>query len=405
MQDADEGHVFTVSQISNTIKEILESSFSSFLIEGEISNCKFASAGHLYLTLKDANAQISCAMWKSAIPSLTFEPKDGMLVRCRARISVYPPHGKYQLILNRMEIAGEGNILQMLEKRKKEFAREGLFDEAHKKPLPFFPNTVGVVTSATGAALRDILQIARRRNPAVSLVVFPAIVQGNDAAPTIVQQIKVANDFSLCDVLIVGRGGGSLEDLLPFSDERVVRSIFNSRIPIISAVGHEIDWALSDYVADVRAPTPSAAAELALPLKSEIIRKLQNYTNEFYTIIKQKIENMKLVIKTFNPENLELKFRAIEQPLLMRFDNCKISLLNATNEKLKDAKQKIALLTQVLENANPQKIFARGYSMVLDSKTKKIIRNASEVSIDDEIEIVPARGKISARVLKIENEK
>ena len=400
----DASAFFSVTQITNLIKEMIEGSFGTVVVEGEISNCKLTSAGHIYLTLKDAGAQLGCAMWRSATPSLSFSPKDGMLVRCTGRLTVYPPHGKYQLVISRMEIAGAGNILQMLEERKKRLAAEGIFDEAHKKPLPLFPKTVGIVTSATGAALRDILQIMKRRNPCVSAVILPATVQGEGAAETIVRQIKVANYFRLCDVLIVGRGGGSLEDLLPFSDEAVVRAVYESNIPVISAVGHEIDWALSDYAADFRAPTPSAAAEAAVPLKSDIIRTLQIYADTFHTEIKRKVENMKLVVRTFNPENLELQFRTIEQPLLARFDGAKVALLQNIDEKLKDAKHRIALCTHVLESASPEKIFARGYSMVRDTASGEVVRDASLVAVGSELEIVPAKGQLRATVKSVHTE-
>lgn len=397
-----ENTVFTISQITSVIQELLESAFNTITVEGEISNCKLTSAGHYYLTLKDSGAQLTAAMWRSYTPSLTFVPKDGMLVRCTGKLNVYPPHGKYQLIISRMEVAGEGNILQMLEDRKKRLAAEGLFDEARKKPLPLFPKTLGIVTSPTGAALRDILQITKRRNPCVSVIIFPAMVQGDGADKTIARQIKAANDFHLCDVLIVGRGGGSLEDLLPFSEETVVRAIADSVIPVISAVGHEIDWALSDYAADFRAPTPSAAAESAVPLKSDIMRTLTTYADDLYTTIKQKVENMKLIVRTFNPENLELQFRNIEQPLLARFDNAKVALLQNMDTRLKDAKQHIAMCMQVLESASPERIFARGYSMVRDVATNKIVRNAAHVAVGAELEIVPASGKLRAHVTKIE---
>ena len=395
---------FSVTQLTNLIKEMIEGSFGTVVVEGEISNCKLTSAGHIYLTLKDSGAQLGAAMWRSATPSLSFSPKDGMLVRCTGRLTVYPPHGKYQLVISRMEIAGAGNILQMLEERKKRLAAEGLFDESHKRPLPLFPKTVGIVTSATGAALRDILQIMKRRNPCVSAVILPATVQGEGAAQTIVRQITAANYFHLCDVLIVGRGGGSLEDLLPFSDEKVVRAVYDSDIPVISAVGHEIDWALSDYAADFRAPTPSAAAEAAVPLKSDIVRTLQTYADTFYTEIKRKVENMKLVVRTFDPENLELQFRNIEQPLLARFDGAKVALLQNIDEKLKEAKHRIEVCTHVLEGASPEKIFARGYSMVRDIKSGEVVRDASRIAVGAELEIVPAKGELTATVKSVRKE-
>lgn len=390
--------VFTVSQINSLLKGVIEESFPLITIEGEISNYRPNSTGHLYFTLKDKTSQISAVMFRFRAASLTFVPKDGMFVRCKGSLSVYEPRGTYSISINSMELAGEGNILLLLEQRKRQFLQEGLFDEQRKKPLPLFPKTVGVVTSSTGAALRDIMQIIRRRNSTTGITIFPAIVQGSDAAPSIASQIKIANKFKMCDVLIVGRGGGSLEDLLPFSEECVVRAVAESEIPVISAVGHEIDWALCDFAADKRAPTPSAAAELCTPVKSEVISYLQNKQAEFYTAIKSRVENLKLLIKQFSPENMENRFRNIEQPLLFRFDSAKEDLLKGMSERLKETRIHIEKMKSVLEASNPRLILAKGYSMVRDKTTGKIIRGIEDTSIGSEIEIIPAKGKITATV-------
>ncbi|MDD7698341.1 MAG: exodeoxyribonuclease VII large subunit [Treponema sp.] len=390
--------VFTVSQINSLLKGVIEESFPLITIEGEISNYRPNSTGHLYFTLKDKTSQISAVMFRFRAASLTFVPKDGMFVRCKGSLSVYEPRGTYSISINSMELAGEGNILLLLEQRKRQFLQEGLFDEQRKKPLPLFPKTVGVVTSSTGAALRDIMQIIRRRNSTTGITIFPAIVQGSDAAPSIASQIKIANKFKMCDVLIVGRGGGSLEDLLPFSEECVVRAVAESEIPVISAVGHEIDWALCDFAADKRAPTPSAAAELCTPVKSEVISYLQNKQSEFYTAIKSRVENLKLLIKQFSPENMENRFRNIEQPLLFRFDSAKEDLLKGMSERLKETRIHIEKMKSILEASNPKLILAKGYSMVRDKTTGKIIRGIEDTSIGSEIEIIPAKGKITATV-------
>ncbi len=390
--------VFTVSQINSLLKGVIEESFPLITIEGEISNYRPNSTGHLYFTLKDKTSQISAVMFRFRAASLTFVPKDGMFVRCKGSLSVYEPRGTYSISINSMELAGEGNILLLLEQRKRQFLQEGLFDEQRKKPLPLFPKTVGVVTSSTGAALRDIMQIIRRRNSTTGITIFPAIVQGSDAAPSIASQIKIANKFKMCDVLIVGRGGGSLEDLLPFSEECVVRAVAESEIPVISAVGHEIDWALCDFASDKRAPTPSAAAELCTPVKSEVISYLQNKQSEFYTAIKSRVENLKLLIKQFSPENMENRFRNIEQPLLFRFDSAKEDLLKGMSERLKETRIHIEKMKSILEASNPKLILAKGYSMVRDKTTGKIIRGIEDTSIGSEIEIIPAKGKITATV-------
>lgn len=392
--------IFTVSELNGIIKEILEG-FPVITLEGEISNYRPNSSGHLYFNLKDNSSIISAVMFRGAAYSLSFAPKDGMKVQVTGKLSVYGPQGKYQIIISKMSIAGEGDILRMIEERKRKLAAEGLFDQTKKKKLPAFPKTIGIVTSPTGAALRDILQITKRRNKCISVNIFPALVQGTDAAITIAQQINTANAFNLCDVLIVGRGGGSLEDLLPFSEECVVRAIAESHIPVVSAVGHEIDWALSDYAADLRAPTPSAAAEIVVPQLSEIKTILLQYSNELYENSMNRVEKIKLMIKSFKPENLEMQFRSIEQPLLQRFDNAKEGLFQNIIQKLRDTRQYIENCETVLENASPQTIFNRGYSMVRNKNSGEIVRSTENIQEGTELEIVPASGKITATVTSI----
>ena len=389
--------VFSVSQLTNLIKDILESSFRSLKIEGEISNWRPSAAGHIYFTLKDNYSQIKAVIFRGAASKLSFHPKDGDKVCCSGNLSVYAPQGNYQIIVNSIEPVGSGNILQMLEERKKKLAAEGLFDSDKKKPLPLFPKTIGVVTSPTGAAIRDILNVTRRRNHTVNITVLPAIVQGDGAADTIVKMIELANYYEMCDVLIVGRGGGSLEDLLPFSEESVVRAVAASKIPTISAVGHEIDWALCDYAADKRAPTPSAAAEMSVPLLADIEQNITFYQNELYNNIKQKIEQKRLLVRSFNPESLEVRFRNIQQPLLNRYATAKEDLLKNLQDKIKDLRTRIKNSVTVLENASPETIFRRGYSMVTD-ENGNIIRDGSAVKAGDKIEITPAKGKFKAVV-------
>ncbi len=416
--------VFSVTELNTMIRDVLEGTFPVIKLEGEISGFKPHSSGHLYFSLKDSTSLISAVMFRGSAQYLQFAPKDGMKVQVSGKISVYPPQGKYQLVITKMSIAGEGAVLKMLEERKRKLFMEGLFAQKHKRELPFFPRTIGVVTSPTGAALRDILQITKRRNPGVNVIVFPCLVQGEGAAKTIVDQIKNANAMlsggnngktgqadtpeapqaresgktHLCDVLIVGRGGGSLEDLLPFSEESVVRAIYESEIPVISAVGHEIDWALSDYAADKRAPTPSAAAELAVPQKIDILQTINYYQNELVNTINGRVEKIKLTLRTFEPESLELKFRSIQQPLLQRLDNAKEDIEEAMKLRIKDTRKIVENCRNLLESSSPQTIFDRGYSMVRDKATGKIIRKSTEVKAGSEIEIIPSKGKIDATV-------
>ncbi len=394
----EQTQILRVSQLTGIIKEILEGTFPYVTVEGEISNCRPSSTGHLYFTLKDETAAISAVMFKGKSRYLAFTPADGMLVKVSGNISVYAQRGTYQIVAESMEQSGEGDILQLLEQRKRKLEAEGLFDPLKKKPLPFFPGTVGVVTSPTGAALRDIIQIIRRRNSAVSITVLPCPVQGSEAAAGIVRQIETANRYSLADVLIVGRGGGSLEDLLPFSDETVVRAVAASEIPVISAVGHEIDWALSDYAADTRAPTPSAAAELAVPLLSSVTDNIASVRDTLYDEMTARTDRLRLMMRSFSADAMELRFRSIEQPLLMRFDDAKELLLDSTTAKISETRNRIAFITQALESANPENILAKGYSMVYDKASGKIIRSPQDTLPGTELEIYPAHGVICAQV-------
>lgn len=401
LQNQSKDNALTVSQLTNLIKEMLEGSFKTIILKGEISNFSPSSAGHLYFVLKDSQAQISAVMFRGAASSLNFAPKDGMLVQVTGKISVYAPRGNYQLMVTSMTKAGSGNIMEMLEERKKKLYAEGLFDQSKKKPLPFFPKTVGVVTSPSGAALRDILNIRKRRNDKVNVVILPAVVQGESAAPTIVNMIETANKYKMCDVLIVGRGGGSLEDLLPFSEESVVRAVAASTIPVISAVGHEIDWSLCDFAADRRAPTPSAAAEIAIPEKSRIEQYIQDMKNNLYQQAENKLNHAKTLLKTFDIENMKIQFQNIEQRVSERYDRALMDLELGMKDIITGRRNRIALCTQALENCNPQNIFDRGYSMVCDAQTGKVIHDASIVKEGTKLTITPARGKIMATVDKI----
>ncbi len=391
-------NVYSVSQITVLIKELIEGSFPSVTIEGEISNFRPNASGHLYFTLKDSEAQISAVMFRSRASSLSFTPKDGMKVRAKGSLSVYQARGNYQIIITSMTASGEGDILLMLEERKRRLAAEGLFDSEKKRSLPKFPKTIGVITSKTGAALHDILQITHRRNRGINVVILPAIVQGDDAPETIIRQIKVANRFHLCDVLIVGRGGGSLEDLLPFSDEGVVREVAASQIPIVSAVGHEIDWALSDFAADVRAPTPSAAAELVTPVKAEIIDSLRMTKDDLYRAMKSQTEKARLRLSGFDERNLEIAFRAVEQPLISRLDAAKESAKSAMENKVAMLKTSVEKCTHLLEATSPENVLSRGYSIVREKETGKIIKSASDAKEGMMLEIIPKDGKIFATV-------
>ena len=270
----NEPQVFSVSQLTKLIKDVIETSFGPVCVRGEISNYVLHGSGHRYFSLKDESSTIRCVMFRSAGARLRFQPGDGMLLEAKGSLTVYEKGGQYQLRVDSMVPAGQGSLQLALEALKRRLAEEGLFDERHKKPLPKYPRRIGVVTSPTGAAIRDILRVLNRRYPAAEVILCPARVQGEGAAEEIARAIEGMNAHKLADVLIVGRGGGSLEDLWAFNEERVARAIFESRIPVVSAVGHEIDFTISDFVADARAPTPSAAAEIVVPDASELAARL-----------------------------------------------------------------------------------------------------------------------------------
>ncbi|MBB3304494.1 MULTISPECIES: exodeoxyribonuclease VII large subunit [Enterobacterales] len=269
-------NIFTVSRLNTTVRQLLENEMGLVWLSAEISNFTQPSSGHWYFTLKDDGAQVRCAMFRNSNRRVTFRPQHGQQVLVRASITLYEPRGDYQLIIESMHPAGEGLLQQQFEQLKARLAAEGLFDQQFKQPLPDPARQVGVITSATGAALHDVLRVLHRRDPSLPVIIYPTAVQGVDAPASIVRAIELANQRDECDVLIVGRGGGSLEDLWSFNDERVARAIFASRLPIVSAVGHETDVTIADFVADLRAPTPSAAAELVSRNQLELLRRLQS---------------------------------------------------------------------------------------------------------------------------------
>jgi exodeoxyribonuclease VII large subunit len=303
-----------------------------------------------------------------------------------------------------MEQAGAGDILAMLDMRKRVLAAEGLFDEARKKPLPRFPGGVGVVSSPTGAAVRDSLNILGRRAAGVRVIVLPAPVQGTEAAPIIARRIEQANQWKLADVLILGRGGGSLEDLLPFSEEAVVRAVAASVIPVVSAVGHEIDWALCDFAADLRAPTPSAAAELVSENRAAAREAIRALAESIRAVMRSRIERARLLLKPFGAEDLEYRFRAILQPRLIRFDDAKEALLRGLSDRVALLRRRLELSAATLEAGSPLAIMERGFSMVLNSRTGRLVRASAEVNCGDRLSIRPLTGTITAVTEQVDRE-
>lgn len=394
--------VYSVSEITLQIKQTLEQGFAKVQVKGELSNIRPSGSGHLFFSLKDDTSVLSGVMFRGRRARLRFKPVDGMLVIASGNISVYPQRGTYQLICEHLTLAGEGTILAMLEERKRKLAEEGLFDEKRKHKLPLLPSKIAVVTSSTGAAIRDILRVLRRRNAGINLVVLPSPVQGEGAGEQIAAQIRRANMFDLGEVLIVGRGGGSLEDLLPFSDEAVVRAISESKIPVISAVGHEIDTTLSDLAADVRAPTPSAAAEIVTANRDDIMKRLKEMEAIIHGTLKQRIEQIKLLLRQFTPQQMERNFLFILQPVLLRLDDCKEGMLRGMKELLREKSHRISILQEKLLSNSPKEILKKGYALVEDKENGRMIRKAGQTGPGRRIKVAFYESSLSAQVEEIE---
>lgn len=343
--------VFTVSQLNQRAKQLLEVSFASVKVEGEISNLARPSSGHWYFTLKDDRAQVRCAMFRSRTAMLKFQPKEGDRVEIRAKVSLYENRGDYQLIVDAMKPAGEGALLLAFEQLKQRLGQEGLFHEQYKQPIPNIKR-LAVITSPTGAAIQDILSVLKRRWPSTEVDIYPTLVQGAEAVPQIIRAIQLANHFGNTDAIILGRGGGSLEDLWSFNDEQVARAIFASRIPIISAVGHEVDFTIADFVADVRAPTPSAAAELASPDQKDVFIKLSHLQERL-----KRTADRQLQTKSIQLEHTARRLQNPEQKLQeygQRLDRLEFSFIRSAKQRLIKAEQKAQILDIRLKQQHPE---------------------------------------------------
>ncbi|MBL7006720.1 MAG: exodeoxyribonuclease VII large subunit [Spirochaetia bacterium] len=397
----DTSIIFSVAEISSLIKDILENSFMNISIEGELSNFRPASSGHWYFTLKDDQAAISAVMFRNRQSGLNFIPKDGKKVVVTGAVSVYEKRGTYQIICTSMRAAGEGDILALLEKRKQKLAAEGLFDSDRKQKLPLFPEKIVVITSPTGAALRDILQVLKRRNSGSAVRILPAAVQGEKAAETLSLQVQLANRYNLGDVIILGRGGGSLEDLLPFSDENLVRTVAASKIPVISAVGHEIDWALTDFAADSRAPTPSAAAELVSAQTLDLLHKIHSVKEFLISIVTGRVSHIRLLLGQFTADRLQENFNRLLEPLNLRIDDEKHMLFRTMSDILLEKQHKLALQRNSLEANSPLAILARGYAVVSDSITGKPLLESRNTEPGAKLHINLYKGSLNADVEEI----
>ena len=394
-----EDMAISVSKLNSYIKNKIadDEYLNNVLIKGEISNFKNHYTGHMYFTLKDENSLIKCIMFKSYAQKLDFMPKDGMKVFVLGGVSVFERDGIYQIYVKAMQEDGVGILYKKYEELKQRLDEEGYFDESHKQKIPLMPKVIGVLTSQTGSVIRDIINVSTRRNPNVQIRLYPVPVQGEGAAEKIADGIRFMNENNLADVLILARGGGSLEDLWPFNEEIVAHAIYNSKLPIISAVGHETDFSISDFVADLRAPTPSAAAELAVPDIYEIKQKINVYQNRLRMSLVKKVEIMKLRYeKCMNSRVFKEPTRNINDNYL-RIDNYIKRLENTIKIKQKEEKTKYIELISKLDALSPLKTLTRGYSIV--ETDNKIIKSSKQLSAGDKIKLRFSDGQKNAEIL------
>ena len=439
-------NIYSVSQLNQSVRLMLENQLGAVWLTGEISNFSQPVSGHWYLSLKDENAQVRCAMFRMKNLRVSFRPTNGMQVLVRANVSLYEPRGDYQLIIESMHLAGEGLLMQQFEALKMKLAAEGLFAQHLKKNLPHFSKAVGIITSKTGAALQDILHILQRRDPSLKIIIYPTAVQGKDAATEIAQMIELANQRQEVDVLIVGRGGGSLEDLWCFNEEMMARAIFHSHLPVISAVGHETDVTIADFVADVRAPTPSAAAELVSRNQTELLQQLQYRRQRLEIALdclfaekQQKLKHLSLRLHNQHPqaqlriqqqlitqlshrlqqtlrhhwqktaENLTaLSMRLYKNPLPLRLQQyeqqlaqLKVRLNSHMNLTLSLQQKQLAHLCGKLDSLSPLKVLARGYS-ITQNQQNFTIRSLKDVNVGEHIKTRLTDGNIISQVIRLE---
>ena len=447
--------ILTVSALNNQIKDLLEAGFVLLWVEGEVSNLRRPASGHVYFTLKDEKSQIRAVIFRPPFLPKTpfpnhrpvFDLEEGMSMICRARVSVYQPRGEYQLIVDTVEPKGIGALQMAFEQLKNRLEKEGLFDAVHKKQIPFLPGRIGIITSVTGAVIRDILTITHRRFPSVDILVAPVRVQGSEAPAEIIQAIDQMNAIGDIDVMILARGGGSLEDLAPFNDEGVARAIFRSRIPVISAVGHETDFTIADFVSDLRAPTPSAAAELVVPMKQDLIASLENLHHRMFhlhrrmmnrfkerlNLLRERLKDPKRRLADFRLfaddrlEKLQRIFHHKTQgrkhdlirlesrlhqvcPLIhirdhqFALDHLRKNMIAETGNTIERFNNRLYSLTAMLNSLSPLAVLKRGYSIVRRLSDGEIIRRADDISLGCDVHVKVLSGSFETRVTKIYEE-
>lgn len=448
---SSEEDVYTVSDLNREARYLLEENFPAVLVEGELSNIAMPASGHWYFTLKDENAQVRCAMFRGRNQYVKIKPKEGMQIQLKGKLSLYEGRGDYQLIVSSISPLGEGALRIAFDALKNKLHGEGLFNNEFKQPIPTLPKHIGVITSPTGAAIRDIISVLNRRFPSIPVTILPVPVQGNEAAPAMINAIKLANEKQGClkeiDVLIIGRGGGSLEDLWAFNDEKLARTIFDSKLPIISAVGHEVDFTIADFVADVRAATPSAAAELLSPDQDEFLAIYAAYQIQLGNILKNKVEQLRQSLNWLKKQikhpgrrlqeqaqklddldikmRRELHFNLIQNKNIIKelthglIKNSPINMIReqrqqniylsaslhkATLKSLQDARYKFADLSRALNNLSPLNILSRGYSMTYNSNGE-LMTNANSVTPGDRLRTRLHQDEIISEVLDVNKTK
>lgn len=394
--------VFTVSGITDILKELIESPFGTIRVQGEVSNFRPSSTGHWYFTLKDEKASIQIAMFKNRITSRTIRPSNGQNVQVTGSLSLYAPRGSYQLVADTLEETGLGEILLRLQRLKKQLEAEGLFSEERKRQIVRNPRRVAVITSPTGAALRDILQVLERRNSSIEVLIYPAAVQGQSAAPGLCRMVELAGRHAIADVLILARGGGSFEDLLPFSDEELTRAVASCPIPVISAVGHQTDWSLTDYAADLRVPTPSAAAELVSGDQQEMTFRVQNVKTQMTDSLTTRIEQTRQRLSLLGNEYLLPQLRERISTYHMRCDHLIEEARWTLSGRCESSYSRLLVARTSIENNSIDHVLSRGFAYLTEEGSAQIITSTGSLQERMPVEIHLKDGSVKARIEKKE---
>ena len=399
--NTNDRQIYTVSELNKIIKSLLNEHIGSVWVQGEISNFKSASSGHIYMTIKDENSQISVVVFKGMSRALKFQLENGMKVLLSGELTVYEKSGSYQIIANYIEPKGIGALQIAFEQLKEKLSKEGLFDNDRKKSLSFLPLRIGIVTSPVGAAIQDMLNISKRRCPIASIVVVPVKVQGDEAAQEIACAIDLLNKQECVDVIVIGRGGGSIEDLWAFNEEHLARAIVRSKIPVVSAVGHEVDFTISDFVSDLRAPTPSAAMELVLPDLIELRKRLLHFYKNIYNSFTGKLQYLKSRIQGLSSHYVFKESQGVVRSYVQRIDELDLGLRNYIQFYFKNMKSQFTGVVDHLNSLSPLKVFSRGYSVAVSVETNKILKSIKEVARKERLKTILKDGQVISEVINV----